>query len=157
MSSGSSNGFLLHTEGLRKVYDGRAVVNGVEINVRAGEIVGLLGPNGAGKTTSFYMMVGLVPPTDGAVVFEGEEVTHMPMYQRARLGMGYLPQEESIFRKLSVRDNILAVLEGMPMSRRDREAECQRLLDRFGIGHIGFVVLHERPDVLRMQQHHLVS
>jgi lipopolysaccharide export system ATP-binding protein len=82
------------------------------------------------------MIVGLVPPTDGEVVFEGERVTRMPMYRRARLGMGYLPQEESIFRKLSVRDNILAVLEGMPMSRRDRAAECQRLLDRFGIAHI---------------------
>ena len=106
--------FLLTTHGLKKVYDGRAVVNGVDINVRSGEIVGLLGPNGAGKTTSFYMMVGLVPPTDGSVVFEGEDVTRMPMYRRARLGMGYLPQEESIFRKLSVRDNIMAVMESMP-------------------------------------------
>ncbi len=136
MSAPSSNDFLLHTEGLRKVYDGRAVVNGVDINVRPGEIVGLLGPNGAGKTTSFYMIVGLVPPTDGAVVFEGHRVTRMPMYRRARLGMGYLPQEESIFRKLTVRENLLAVLEGQPLGRREREAECARLLERFGIAHI---------------------
>ena len=135
MSAGA-NEFLLHTEGLKKVYDGRAVVNGVEINVRPGEIVGLLGPNGAGKTTSFYMIVGLVPPTEGRVMFDHGEVTRMPMYQRARLGMGYLPQEESIFRKLTVRDNIMAVLEGMPMSPPARRDECQRLLERFGISHV---------------------
>src|SRR5690606_5141779 len=127
---------LVHTKGLRKAYDGRAVVNGVDINVRPGEIVGLLGPNGAGKTTSFYMIVGLVPPTDGSVTFEGTAVTRMPMYKRARLGMGYLPQEESIFRKLTVRENLLAVLEGQPLTRREREAECARLLERFGIAHI---------------------
>jgi len=132
----SSGEFLLRTRGLRKVYDGRAVVNGVDVTVRPGEIVGLLGPNGAGKTTSFYMMVGLVPPTDGEVLFEDEDVTRMPMYRRARLGMGYLPQEESIFRKLSVRDNLMAVLEGMPMSQADRRAECARLLERFGISHV---------------------
>lgn len=134
--SSAEDGYLLHTKGLRKVYDGRAVVNGVDINVRPGEIVGLLGPNGAGKTTSFYMIVGLVPPTDGSVTFEGTAVTRMPMYKRARLGMGYLPQEESIFRKLTVRENLLAVLEGQPLTRREREAECARLLERFGIAHI---------------------
>ena len=128
--------FLLRTQGLRKVYDGRAVVNGVDVTVRPGEIVGLLGPNGAGKTTSFYMIVGLVPPTDGEVIFEDEDVTRMPMYRRARLGMGYLPQEESIFRKLSVRDNLMAVLEGMPMTQTERKDECQRLLERFGISHV---------------------
>lgn len=128
--------FVLRTQGLRKVYDGRAVVNGVDITVRPGEIVGLLGPNGAGKTTSFYMIVGLVPPTDGQVIFEDEDVTRMPMYRRARLGMGYLPQEESIFRKLSVRDNLLAVLEGMPMTAQERRDECQRLLERFGISQV---------------------
>ena len=128
--------FLLRTRGLRKVYDGRAVVTGVDVTVRPGEIVGLLGPNGAGKTTSFYMIVGLVPPTDGEVIFEDEDVTRMPMYLRARLGMGYLPQEESIFRKLSVRDNLMAVLEGMPMTQAERKDECQRLLERFGISHV---------------------
>ncbi|MGI8603280.1 MAG: LPS export ABC transporter ATP-binding protein [Verrucomicrobiales bacterium] len=128
--------FLLTTHSLKKVYDERPVVNGVDITVRPGEIVGLLGPNGAGKTTSFYMIVGLVPPTDGRVVFEGDDVTRMPMYQRARLGMGYLPQEESIFRKLTVRENILAVMEGMPMEERARVEGCAGLLDRFGISHI---------------------
>lgn len=128
---------LLFTHGLKKVYDGRAVVNGVEINVRHGEIVGLLGPNGAGKTTTFYMVVGLVPPTDGTVVFEGNEVTREPMYKRGRLGMGYLPQEESIFRRLTVRENIMAVLETRPdLEVTERKRRCQALLDRFGIAHL---------------------
>jgi lipopolysaccharide transport protein LptA len=107
---------LLHTEGLIKIYNRRSVVNGVDINVKKGEIVGLLGPNGAGKTTTFYMIVGLVRPNGGRVFFRGEDVTAMPMYQRARHGMGYLPQEESIFRKLTVEQNILAILEttGLP-------------------------------------------
>lgn len=128
--------FLLHTEDLRKVYDGRAVVKDVEINVRPGEIVGLLGPNGAGKTTSFYMIVGLVPPTGGRVFFNQDDVTSLPMYKRARLGMGYLPQEESIFRKLSVRDNIMAVMETMPLSRQEKKERCDGLLERFGISHV---------------------
>ena len=102
---------LLRTEGLVKVYNGRSVVNGVDINVKKGEIVGLLGPNGAGKTTSFYMIVGLVRPNGGSVHFQNADVTSMPMHQRARNGMGYLPQEESIFRKLTVEENILAILE----------------------------------------------
>ncbi|MFT4640495.1 MAG: lipopolysaccharide export system ATP-binding protein [Verrucomicrobiales bacterium] len=124
---------LLSTEGLIKVYDGSAVVRGVDINVKPGEIVGLLGPNGAGKTTTFYMIVGLVPPDGGKVLFQGNEVTREPMYKRARLGMGYLPQEESIFRKLSVEDNIMAVLETQPLSRSDRKERCQELLEQFGI------------------------
>jgi len=128
---------LLFTHGLRKVYDGRAVVNGVEINVRHGEIVGLLGPNGAGKTTTFYMVIGLVPPTDGTVVFEGSDVTREPMYKRGRLGMGYLPQEESIFRRLSVRDNIMAVLETRnDLDQAERTRRCESLLERFGIAHL---------------------
>ncbi len=127
---------LLATRGLVKIYDGRTVVNGVDIHVRPGEIVGLLGPNGAGKTTSFYMIVGLVPPNGGEVRFQGTDVTHMPMYQRARLGMGYLPQEESIFRKLTVEENLLAVLETLPLSRKERLARCQELLERFSITHI---------------------
>lgn len=127
---------LLATRGLVKIYDGRTVVNGVDIHVRPGEIVGLLGPNGAGKTTSFYMIVGLVPPNGGEVRFQGTDVTHMPMYQRARLGMGYLPQEESIFRKLTVEENLMAVLETLNLSRQERLARCQELLERFSITHI---------------------
>lgn len=125
--------YLLHTHGLKKIYDGRAVVNEVEINVRPGEIVGLLGPNGAGKTTTFYMIVGLVPPNGGTVVFNGRDATNQPMYKRARLGMGYLPQEESIFRKLTVKENIMAVLETLKLSRREREDRCMDLMKRFGI------------------------
>ncbi len=125
---------LLHTHRLKKVYDGRAVVNGVEINVHEGEIVGLLGPNGAGKTTSFYMIVGLIQPNGGSVVFNGSDMTNEPMYKRARLGMGYLPQEESIFRKLTVRQNIMAVLETQKgMSKADRREKCETLMHQFGI------------------------
>ncbi|HQW29325.1 MAG TPA: LPS export ABC transporter ATP-binding protein [Verrucomicrobiales bacterium] len=127
---------LLDTHGLVKIYDGRTVVNGVDINVRPGEIVGLLGPNGAGKTTSFYMIVGLVPPNGGQVLFNGNDVTSMPMYLRARLGMGYLPQEESIFRKLTVEENIMAVMETLNISRKERLERCQELLERFSITHI---------------------
>ena len=128
--------FLLRTDGLVKIYDGRKVVNGVEIAVRPGEIVGLLGPNGAGKTTSFYMIVGLVPPNGGSVIFGNEDVTKLPMYQRARLGMGYLPQEESIFRKLTVEENIMAVMETLDLSKKERVERCEELLERFSITHI---------------------
>ncbi|MEM1440987.1 MAG: LPS export ABC transporter ATP-binding protein [Verrucomicrobiota bacterium] len=127
---------LLDTHGLVKIYDGRTVVNGVDINVRPGEIVGLLGPNGAGKTTSFYMIVGLVPPNGGRVLFDGDDVTTEPMFQRARLGMGYLPQEESIFRKLTVEENIMAVMETLQISKKERKARCDELLERFSITHI---------------------
>ncbi len=127
---------LLYTRGLKKVYDGRAVVNGVDIEVNRGEIVGLLGPNGAGKTTSFYMIVGLVQPNGGQVFFDGQEATHEPMYKRARLGMGYLPQEESIFRKLTVRENILAVMETQNFSPEERERQCFQLMEKFGIDHV---------------------
>ncbi len=127
---------LLHTEGLKKVYDGRTVVNGVDIEVKEGEIVGLLGPNGAGKTTTFYMIVGLVRPTSGKVFFDGADATDQPMFKRARLGMGYLPQEESIFRRLSVRDNILAVMETQPFTKKEREEQCQQLMEKFGIDHV---------------------
>src|SRR6266481_7511612 len=118
---------ILHTDKLVKIYGGRAVVNGVDIELRRGEIVGLLGPNGAGKTTSFYMIVGLVRPNGGRVFFEGSDVTSLPMYQRARMGMGYLPQEESIFRKLTVEENLLAILETQPLSRKERKARCADL------------------------------
>ncbi len=124
---------VLNTEELVKIYGGRAVVNGININVRAGEIVGLLGPNGAGKTTSFYMIVGLVRPNSGRVLFSGTDVTNHPMYKRARLGMGYLPQEESIFRKMTVEQNILAILETLPLSKQARRQRCEELLHQFGI------------------------
>jgi lipopolysaccharide export system ATP-binding protein len=127
---------LLHTEGLKKVYDGRAVVNGVDIEVKEGEIVGLLGPNGAGKTTTFYMIVGLVRPNGGKVFFDGADATEKPMYKRARLGMGYLPQEESIFRRLTVRENILAVMETQNFIKQEREEQCQQLMEKFGIDHV---------------------
>jgi len=121
------------TEQLVKIYGGRAVVDGVDINARAGEVVGLLGPNGAGKTTSFYMIVGLVRPNSGRVLFSGTDVTDYPMYKRARLGMGYLPQEESIFRKMTVEQNIMAILETLPLSKAERKNRCQQLLHQFGI------------------------
>ncbi len=124
---------LLQTRGLVKIYDGRAVVDGVDINVRRKEIVGLLGPNGAGKTTSFYMIVGLVQPNGGRVEFDGADATRQPMYRRALLGMGYLPQEESIFRKLTVEQNIMAVLETQKYSASERRDRCQELMRRFGI------------------------
>ena len=127
---------ILSTHGLKIVYDGRAVVNGVDINVKPGEIVGLLGPNGAGKTTTFYMIVGLVVPNGGQVLFNGEDATSLPMYKRARLGMGYLPQEESIFRKLTVEENIMAVMETMDLPRAEKRERCDGLLERFGINHI---------------------
>lgn len=127
---------LLRTDKLIKVYGGRAVVNGVDINVRRGEIVGLLGPNGAGKTTTFYMIVGLVRPNSGQVTFFDKDVTEMPMYQRARHGMGYLPQEESIFRKLTVEENILAILETTSLNKKERRQRCEQLLNQFGIEHL---------------------
>ena len=127
---------LLRTDKLVKIYGGRAVVNGVDINVKRGEVVGLLGPNGAGKTTSFYMIVGLVRPNSGRVFFDGQDVTRMPMFKRARSGMGYLPQEDSIFRKLTVEQNIMAILETTKMSRAQRKARCEELLHQFGIEHI---------------------
>jgi len=127
---------ILRTEKLLKIYGRRAVVNGVDIQLGKGEIVGLLGPNGAGKTTSFYMIAGLVRPDGGRVTFQGENVTDLPMYRRARMGMGYLPQEESIFRKLTVEDNLMAILETQPLSKKDRKNRCEELLNQFGITHV---------------------
>jgi len=124
---------VLRTEKLMKMYGGRTVVNGVDIQCRRGEIVGLLGPNGAGKTTSFYMIVGLVRPNSGTVWFQDQDVTDMPMYQRARMGMGYLPQEESIFRKLTVEENIMAILETTGLNKAGRRERCDQLLEQFGI------------------------
>lgn len=127
---------LLRTEKLVKIYGGRSVVNGVDIHVQRGEIVGLLGPNGAGKTTTFYMIVGLVRPNGGKVFFDGTDVTQLPMYKRAREGMGYLPQEESIFRKLTVEQNIMAILETQKMTQKERKDRCFQLLEQFGITHL---------------------
>lgn len=127
---------LVETEELVKVYHGRRVVNGVNLTVKKGEIVGLLGPNGAGKTTSFYMTVGLVKPTEGRVYFQGQDVTGHPMYQRARMGMGYLSQEPSIFRRLTVEENVMAILETLPLSSRDRRKRLQFLLEELKISHL---------------------
>lgn len=126
----------LQTIDICKSYRGRAVVNGVSVEVNQGEIVGLLGPNGAGKTTSFYMMVGLVKPDSGKVFLDDTEITKLPMYKRAQLGLGYLPQEVSVFRKLSVEDNIMAILEMGSLNKADREAKLERLLDEFSLTHV---------------------
>jgi lipopolysaccharide export system ATP-binding protein len=128
---------VLAAKGLRKTYNGRAVVDGVTITVKDREIVGLLGPNGAGKTTSFYMIAGLVPADDGSVSFQGHDISDLPMHRRARLGLGYLPQEESVFRKLSVLDNLLAILETRPnLNRSQRLERAHDLLERFGISRV---------------------
>jgi lipopolysaccharide export system ATP-binding protein len=119
---------LMQTQNLKKSYKGREVVRGVQIQVQRGEVVGLLGPNGAGKTTTFYMIMGLVRPDDGVVHFESHDVTHIPMFERARLGMGYLAQEPSVFRQLSVEDNIMAILEFMPFTKQEREKKLVSLL-----------------------------
>ena len=119
-----------------KTYRNRRVVDGISLDVKQGEIVGLLGPNGAGKTTSFYMMVGLVKPNQGHVYLDNEDVTDQPMYRRAQMGIGYLAQEASVFRKLSVEDNILAVLEMTDLSKSEQNAKLESLLDEFGLQHI---------------------
>ena len=126
----------LSTRGLVKIYRGRKVVRGVSIDIRQGEIVGLLGPNGAGKTTTFYMVVGLTQPNEGSVLLGGEEITSLPMYMRAQRGISYLPQEPSIFRKLTVEENLLAVFETMSLPLSERERRARRLLEEFGIAHI---------------------
>jgi lipopolysaccharide export system ATP-binding protein len=128
---------VLYARGLRKTYGGRAVVDGVSITVQPREIVGLLGPNGAGKTTSFYMIAGLIPADAGSVRFQGHDISRLPMHRRARIGLGYLPQEESVFRKLSVMDNLLAILETRPgLDRKARQQRAAELLERFGIARL---------------------
>jgi lipopolysaccharide export system ATP-binding protein len=127
----------LATDEIGKTFRGRRVVNGVSLHVNQGEVVGLLGPNGAGKTTSFHIIVGLTPPDTGRVLFDGTELTDVPMYLRARnFGVSYLPQEPSVFRKLTVEENILAVLEAQPISWPEREQLLQRLIDQLGLGHV---------------------
>jgi lipopolysaccharide export system ATP-binding protein len=133
MADAPNNEVLLHTEQLVKIYGGRRVVNGVDINVKRGEVVGLLGPNGAGKTTTFYMTVGLVRPDGGKVFFDGQDVTRQPMHRRARLGIGYLAQEPSVFRKLTVEENILAILETLPISAAERKFRLDYLLEELDI------------------------
>ncbi len=124
---------LLETQGLVKKYSGRGVVNDVKITVEQRSIVGLLGRNGAGKTTTFRMAIGMIVPDGGQVFFDGQDVTRMPMYKRARLGMGYLSQEPSVFQRLSVRDNLIAILETMAMSRKERKQRAEELIERFGL------------------------
>ncbi|MFZ0888598.1 MAG: LPS export ABC transporter ATP-binding protein [Candidatus Binataceae bacterium] len=123
----------LEGHGLTKCYGGRAVVDGVEVGIGPGEVVGFLGPNGAGKTTTFYMLVGLLKPDAGRVMLRGEDITTLPLYQRARRGISYLPQEPSVFRKLTVEENLLAVLETLPLTEEERRARLQSLLDELGI------------------------
>lgn len=127
------NGSILEAQHLMKSYRRRAVVNDVGLRLQQGEIVGLLGPNGAGKTTTFYMIVGLIEPQQGRILLDGQDITNMAMYKRARLGIGYLSQEPSVFRKLSVEDNIMAVLETLPLSRSERHKRLERLLDELSI------------------------
>ena len=126
---------LLEAQNLRKSYAGRTVVDGMSLHVERAEIVGLLGRNGAGKTTSFRMTIGMIDADDGQVFFDGRDVTRLPMYQRARLGMGYLSQEPSVFQKLTCEQNLLAILETLPLSRRERKARAAELLERFSLSH----------------------
>ena len=128
---------ILSTQNIIKRYHKRNVVDGVSVEIRTGEIVGLLGPNGAGKTTSFYMIVGLITPDDGQILLDGQDISHMPMHERARLGIGYLPQEPSIFRKLTVQENLMAVLELRPeLTHGQRELIAGELLEEFNVGHL---------------------
>lgn len=126
----------LYTKEIRKSYKGRDVVKGVTVEVNQGEIVGLLGPNGAGKTTSFYMIVGLVKPDSGSVFLDDIDITNAPMYKRSQMGIGYLPQEVSVFRKLSVEDNILAILELTDLNKEERLNRLEQLLNEFSLQHV---------------------
>ncbi len=134
----------LAVENLVKHYSGRRVVQTVSLSVSSGNVIGLLGPNGAGKTTTFYMTVGMVKPDGGKVLLDGEDITDCPMYIRARKGIGYLPQEASIFRKLTVGQNVLAILETMPIARAEQKTRAEALLDELGIKHL----MHQRASVL---------
>ncbi len=138
--SAAAAGPRLEAEALLKRYRGRTVVAGVSIAVEGGEVVGLLGPNGAGKTTTFSMVVGLVAPDGGRVRLDGEDITGLPMFRRARRGMGYLPQEASVFRKLTAVENLLAILETLPLPREEREEKAHTLLDRFKLSHLAHAV-----------------
>ena len=124
---------ILSTRHLIKTYRGRTVVNDVSVEVKQGEIVGLLGPNGAGKTTSFYMIVGFIQPDKGDVFLDDLNITKLPMYKRAQMGIGYLPQEVSVFRKMTVEDNILAILEMTKLTKKEQQFKLETLLDEFGL------------------------
>src|ERR671923_134429 len=126
----------LVAQGLQKWFKHRKVVDNVSLDIQRGEVVGLLGPNGAGKTTSFYMMVGLLPTEGGRIFLEGQEITRLPMYQRSRLGVTYLPQEPSVFRKLTVEENLLAILETLPLTAPERQERKAQLLTDLGISHL---------------------
>ena len=126
----------LKAENLMKQYKGRKVVKGITVEVNQGEIVGLLGPNGAGKTTSFYMIVGLIKPNGGNIYLDGTEITKYPMYKRAQNGIGYLAQEASVFRKLSIEDNILSVLQLTKLSKKEQLMKMESLIEEFSLGHI---------------------
>jgi lipopolysaccharide export system ATP-binding protein len=132
-NTGKNGSKLLRTGNLFKRYKKRYVVNDVSIDVKQGEVVGLLGPNGAGKTTTFYMIVGMIRPTEGRVFLDDTEITKLPMYRRARMGIGYLPQEASVFRRMTVKENIIAVLEMMKLTKAEREARCIQLMNDFGL------------------------
>ena len=136
MTQKNSQSRNLRAEGLCKTYGRRQVVRGVNLSLDSGQVIGLLGPNGAGKTTTFYMVVGLTRPDGGQVWLDGDEITEQPMHQRARCGISYLPQEASVFRKLSVRDNLLAILETVEDDRELQQHRAQELLEEFGITHI---------------------
>ena len=127
---------ILRTENLIKTYRGRTVVKNVTVEVKQGEIVGLLGPNGAGKTTSFYMIVGLIKPNSGKIFLNNLDITHEPMYKRAQLGIGYLAQEASVFRKLNVEDNILSILQMTKLNKQEQNLKLELLLEEFGLQHI---------------------
>ncbi len=131
-----TGGSLLEAHGLVKIYKGRRVVNDVSVRLEQGEIVGLLGPNGAGKTTTFYMITGLIRPDGGRIVFDGRDTTDQPMYRRAQMGIGYLAQEPSVFRKLTVEENVRAILETLPLSDAEQAARLERLLDELAIKHL---------------------
>src|ERR1700738_4453366 len=127
---------ILETAEISKTYRGRRVVDDVSIFVKEGEVVGLLGPNGAGKTTSFYMIVGLITPDSGKILLDGEDLTSMPMFKRARRGISYLPQEASVFRKLSVEENLMAILETRDMHSRDRRRMMEQLIEQLGLDRV---------------------
>jgi len=127
---------LLEIKGLSKSYDGREVVKSVDLVVKRGEIVGLLGPNGAGKTTTFYMVVGIIPPNTGSIIFDNYNITNLPIHARARFGIGYLSQEPSIFRKLTVEENIMSILETLPLNRAERKHRLKNLLEELNIAHL---------------------
>jgi lipopolysaccharide export system ATP-binding protein len=127
---------ILRSEDLVKRYKSRTVANKVSVQVQQGEIVGLLGPNGAGKTTSFYMIVGMIKPNSGKIFLDDLEITNEPMYRRAQLGIGYLPQEASVFRKLSIEDNLLAILEMTKLTKKEQQIKCETLLDEFALHHV---------------------